>query len=308
MIKKYVLKTTKFLIPTLIFVVLLEISLRFIPNEFSYKKKYLDKNANQIETLILGSSYTYFGVDPKFFTLKSFNAADVNRPIYFDYLIYDKYKDEFKNLKNIVIPISYSTFNSKLNEAEELSPWGSFNYYIYFGLPNKSSIRNNFEVLSMPFSSVREKISLYIQKRMDNNTNYGWSTLGWGNYYDSNHKIDMEKDGFKEKDMFDSISFKLNTIDFFHFAENLKNRDINLCIIIPPFYKTFKVNRDIKCVNETYNVLKEVTVKYNNCFFYDFSSDIDFIEEDFFDSNHLNMNGARKLSVKLNNIITNINK
>jgi len=61
--------------------------LREIPNNYSYKKEYLDKNASQVEILFLGSSHIFFGINPKYMTRKTFSGAHNSQLLTFDLAI-----------------------------------------------------------------------------------------------------------------------------------------------------------------------------------------------------------------------------
>ena len=72
-------KIVRFIIPLFIVVIMLiigiEQTLRKIPNDYKYKADYLKENGSEIETLILGSSHTFTGLNQKLFKNKTFNAA-----------------------------------------------------------------------------------------------------------------------------------------------------------------------------------------------------------------------------------------
>lgn len=305
--KKFLTNILVFIIPTFLFIVLLEIFLRFIPNEFSFKKQFLDKNSNDIETLILGDSETYFGLNPSFFSSRCFNAANTQRPILYDFRVYDKYKNDFENLKNIIVSVSFESLNYNPFKKHEPTPWGVFNYTIYYKLTNESSFKNNFEILSLPLPNIRKKIDLFAKRKLHNDSDYGWTDLGWGDYYNSSlgYTINMEEDGLKAKKEYDSIAFDYNSKKLYHFIEELNTRNINVIIITPPVYKTYRENLNPKCVQKTYDILKDITLKYDNCFYYNFSSDTAFHKDDFWDSNHVNEKGAKKFSLLVNNILQN---
>ncbi|HRB69044.1 MAG TPA: hypothetical protein PLC92_02955, partial [Chitinophagales bacterium] len=77
----------------------LELLLRDIPNDYSFKKNYLNTNSNNIEVLFLGSSHIYYGINPEYISQKSFNAAHISQSLNFDLAILEKYKDRWTNLK-----------------------------------------------------------------------------------------------------------------------------------------------------------------------------------------------------------------
>ncbi|WP_396198942.1 hypothetical protein [Flavobacterium sp.] len=105
--KKFWLHILKIIVPIFIFFLVLEIALQKIPNDYQLKKSYLDQNASKINTLILGSSHTYFGINPEYFSKQTFNAAYVSQTLDLDKELLHHYKDKLTNLETVIIPISY---------------------------------------------------------------------------------------------------------------------------------------------------------------------------------------------------------
>src|SRR5690606_14956820 len=94
-----------FSIPILLSLLFLEVFVRQIPNDYSYKRDYLDKNANLVETLFLGNSHIYFGINPEHMGPNTFNGAHISQSLDYDYKILSKYQDRWKELKFIIIPM-----------------------------------------------------------------------------------------------------------------------------------------------------------------------------------------------------------
>ena len=107
-----------------------EVVLRNIPNDYIYKKKYLDVYSNEIETLVLGSSHSFYGVNPAFFFKNTFNASHISQSFDYDLEILEKYDGYLGELKTVVIPISYFSLFHKLESGSE--SWRIKNYIIYY--------------------------------------------------------------------------------------------------------------------------------------------------------------------------------
>jgi hypothetical protein len=105
--KKFIIYTLWFILPFVIIAIPMEYMLRQIPNDYKYKKNYLDKHSNEIQTLILGTSHAFYGIDPIYFSTNTFNASNVSQSLRFDFEILKKYQNEFANLETIVLAISY---------------------------------------------------------------------------------------------------------------------------------------------------------------------------------------------------------
>ena len=87
---KFITKLIIFCLPILLGTLVLEVLLRNIPNDYSQKKEYLDENSSEIETLILGSSHSFYGLNPKYFSSKTFNASHISQSLNYDYKIINK--------------------------------------------------------------------------------------------------------------------------------------------------------------------------------------------------------------------------
>ena len=116
-----------------------EIRLRDIPNSYTIKKYYLEKDLNDIQVLILGSSHTYFGINPEFFNLKGYNLANASQTLYYDKELLGRYIDRMPNLKIVIISYSYFALWTELYENVE--NWRDYCYYHFWGIkPNNSKL------------------------------------------------------------------------------------------------------------------------------------------------------------------------
>lgn len=87
----FLLKLILFILPVIIFCVFAEVKLRSIDNDYKYKNEWLGKNASKVKLLTLGSSHTYFGINPEEFSVPAFNLAHVSQDLTFDYFLFEKY-------------------------------------------------------------------------------------------------------------------------------------------------------------------------------------------------------------------------
>ena len=110
-----------------------EISYANVESDYSYKASFLENATGNIENLILGSSHTYYGINPQNFQQSTFNLAHVNQSLDLDVYLLEKYLKKYK-FKNVIIPISYFSFNASLRESTE--SWRITNYYYYYDYEN----------------------------------------------------------------------------------------------------------------------------------------------------------------------------
>ena len=304
--RRFTTKIVLFGIPILLMFIIMELGLRSIPSDYKLKKEYLDANSNKIETLILGSSQTFCGIDPKYFVSKTYNAGYLVQSLDLDFLIIDKYKDNFKNLKTIVLPISYFSLFSNLSLAPE--SWRIKKYVIYSDLNIYEKLFQNFELFNQNLKvNILRLKDYYINK----NDPLHSDSLGWGTTYQSENAKDLIETGktaaFHQR--FDlalevvQTTTKENEILLKQFMEWSENNNIKVILITPPAYKTYRNNLHVGQLNLTIETANAIASKYNNCEYYNLIDDSRFTAIDYFDANHLSEIGAEKLSKILSSII-----
>ena len=108
--KKIITKLLLLLVPILLVLLVIEFQLTKVKNSYNAKISGLAKCANQVNTIILGSSQSYYGINPVYFTSKAFNLANASQTLNYDKEILFKEIGKLPNLKNVVIPVSYFSF------------------------------------------------------------------------------------------------------------------------------------------------------------------------------------------------------
>lgn len=299
--KKFVLLFIAFLCPVLIGGVFLEQSLRKVPNDYSYKKKYLDLHSKELQVLILGSSHSFYGVNPEYMKLRSFNASCVSQSLKYDYSIIEKYEKNFQNLKFIVLPVDYSSLYSQLEDGIEA--WRVKNYTIYYGFFFSYNVMNYSEVLNNGLKVSYERLLSYKLNRKDD---LNCNKLGFGLDYNSKYNNDLLVTGIsaakrhKAKDnsrLIDNVGYLQSIIDF----ANKKN--IRIILYTSPGYYTYTQRLDTCQLNTTIRICKQFQNWNSNLIYLNLLNDKTFKKEDFFDADHLNEKGAFKLTCKLNDVL-----
>ena len=80
----------------------LELWVRSVPNEYSYKYEYLENNIDKIEILCVGSSAARSGINPDLFQHNTFNVAQVSQDLEQDCAILQKYINRADSLKIVL--------------------------------------------------------------------------------------------------------------------------------------------------------------------------------------------------------------
>lgn len=278
----------------------MEYMLRNIPNDYSFKSEYLETNAESIEVLFLGSSHTYYGINPEYCEGIAFNASHISQTIDLDLEILKKYSTDLKELKYLVIPIDYFTFYSRISTGPE--PWRMKNYNIYYDINSTLNLRNNYEVLSFSLKENYQRISAFY---LNDSSSRTCSDLGYVNIIRS--QMDLIETGttaakrHTDNNNIELLKESVKIIDYIiHYAE--KN-NISIIFYTSPAYITYRKNLEIEQLNLTLNTIDSISGEHKNTVYFNFLADDRFKSSDFFDADHLNNIGARKLTEIIDSII-----
>lgn len=308
--KQFLIKFSIFSAPILFIAISMEFLLRNIPNDYLSKKQYLDKNSYEIETLILGSSHSFYGLNPEYFDTNTFNASHISQSLNYDYEILKKYQQKFKKLKTIILPASYFTLFAKLEEGSE--PWRIKNYGIYYDMNLKKSLANYSEIFSGRLDlNVKRIVSYYVL----GNPSISCTKLGWGTNFNSKNAENLMESGkiaanrhtmveinsHKYQKIFNDNILILNSIIQWSKANNIK-----VLFLTFPAFETYRQNLSQEQLKITLDTINDICSKYENCFYENLLNDPNFSPIDFYDADHLSEIGAEKLSVLINKKINKL--
>lgn len=291
--KKFLLLSTLLCCTIITTLILGEFLVRTMPNPYKVKNKWMTEHSQNINSIILGSSHTYYGVRPEYVD-SLYNLANVSQNPKYDYFMLEKYGNLCPNLKTVILPISYFTlFDKSFEDGDE---WYYELYYkIYMDCPYHSGFSK--------YSAEMFHLSVYFGKLGNwllGRSNIKCDSLGWGMGYSLANKI-------RDIDNANSMAVvkKHTAEDWSYLEENCfyldkivsycKLRNIKLILITTPAWHTYYDNLDKRQLNKMYEVIRKIPeVKY-----YDYLKDKRFVEDDFYDPDHLSDIGARKFTLIL---------
>ena len=302
--KQFLKKTLLFGIPIIVCIVIMELVLRNIPNDYSYKRNYLDQNSNQIETLFLGSSHSLYAVNPEYLNSNSFNAAHVAQSLDYDVEILKKYANQMDKLKYIIVPIDYFSLYNRLETGVEY--WRIKNYTIYYGFDKSSGFVENLELLNGKWSENSFRVYKYLWKKK---SEISCNQRGWGTNYNSKNKQDLfvTAKAAAKRHAKKSISFfdeNVKIVD--EIISIAKSKNVKVIFYTCPAYKTYVSQLNQEQLQKTILTIKGIQNLNTNVFYYNFLNDAKFTAKDFYDADHLNEIGAEKFSKKMDSIIINL--
>ena len=283
-----------------------EILLRNIPNEYSYKSEYLERNSNKIKVLFLGNSHIFYGINPELINHNYFNASHVAQSLDIDFEILKKHQKNWNNLEFIVVSVDYMSLLSSLKDGP--AEWRLKNYEIYYNINIRNKLTDNFEIFNGKLAKNINRIFRYYFK---NERGININKLGWGTQLNSSNSKDLLKTGKVAAGRHaakDSISFNKQISNLEKIIMFAKHKKVKIILVSCPSYKTYVENLDVKELTSTIDVIKALENKYTNMKYYNLLNDKSFIDKDFFDADHLNEIGTEKFTVKMDSIIKTFKK
>jgi hypothetical protein len=268
----------------------------------SAKRSLFEINKKQINGLIIGTSHSYWGINPTLFPFKAINIAEINKPIEVDIEIIEKNIDQFPVLKYVFIPIDYFTFYYTGSKE----PY-SARYYHHWGLKNgyiNSYCLKKFHVFTCGFSLIESDIS----KEQD-------PLLGYLPKYDALSALsETEKMNNCEKRISTWNEHWIDTNNTSYLCKRitdlgvlLKKRRIQPIFINMPVSKMFYTYYDAKIILRNEELLNQI-INTTQAKYINLQSNPAFTSDSLFcDIDHLNDKGATIATNLIREFVRNTN-
>ncbi|WP_053975778.1 hypothetical protein [Mangrovimonas xylaniphaga] len=290
-----------FIFPLLLGGIGLELLLRQIPNDYQIKGKYLRKHASSVETLVLGSSHSMYGINPEYLDASAYNASFVSQTTDLDLAILEKFMPELSNLKTVIVRLSYATLFETLSETS--ANWRLKDYIIYFDLNTKSTVLRHSELFSLKLKTNLDRLWDYY---VLGNSEIQCYSLGWADnsFLQSPMDLDLASLRAAQRHTISNDDQYVDNVEAFErMAKLCQDNNINLILVTLPGYLSYRDNLDPLQLQKMLDFASQIESNYKNTKYYNFLSDPDFSENDFFDGDHLNAQGAKKITDKLNALL-----
>lgn len=302
--KKIIYKATFFLLPILVLLLCIELLYQIVPNNYTSKNENVRKRYSGTEVLIFGNSHTFYGLNPKYFDKPTFNLSNISQTLYFDQLLFEKHIDEFKNLKYVILNVEFTSLTQLDNVDEDI--WRKYYYKSYMDLQvpiiSRLDPKGYFLSSTKSFNSNMRLLERYFSEGTivdcDNN---GFGT----NYTKEKRKLNIDKTALitikKHEDYL--LDFSKNVSRIRSIIYKCKEKGIKVIIVTMPTSKQYSLGvkqlKLQKIIKACLSIEKQnKNVRYLNLF-----KDVRFTNYDFYDSDHLHTEGARKCSIIVDGFI-----
>lgn len=287
--------------PLVVLLATMEILLQSIPNNYKVKSNYIENHSEAIETLILGNSHTYYGLNPEWMDQQTFNMSNASQSLDIDLAILDHYLPKMKQLNTVVIRLSYDSMFETLSKTDE--QWRYKDYALYTQIPLGFKWKHHSEILTISFKENLKRIYKYYVTSEASET---CNALGWGMDAQSADAKDLYKTGAlvaKRHTATSNVFFDDSFKTLKEIADLCAQNRVNVILLTPPAFESYYLNLNDEQLEATINVGLEMANQYDHVSYYNFLEYWRFDKEHFFDADHLNERGAQLFSKMINDII-----
>jgi len=299
--KRFFLKSGLFLLPLLLVSGFTEWQLSRMPNTYSQKRADFERQLSEMQILVLGPSHALHGIDPAVFSHKTFNLANASQTLYYDKELTLRYLDRMPALKLVLIPVSYNTLYTDLADSKE--SFRRWFYSRYWGIDDSGMAMLDLHRYSLIALYTPQTAFEFLIKGFKVDLTEGLSPKGYLRYDTAGclKNISYEA-GAKRVELYRRMMheehYQQNVDLLTSLAAALRQRNIQVCFITTPVFKTFAKYCEPSVFQANLDVLREIC-RLHGCGYKNYFNDPRFTIRDFYDNDHLNFIGAARFSAIL---------
>lgn len=257
---------------------------------YAIRDKELTLRGDEIKTVFLGTSLTYWGVDPSLWPEPAYNLGFNLAILELDYEVLKSELPKMPNLKMVVLELPYMAFvEYSLEEINKDWVWMAPTIYMHTTKYGRFS-KNGFWICKPEL--MREKILPWMVRYPFDTDRYGHTHVNPAS------KVNFEgvkhRDWAYELDYGDEKYIPRNVADFRRILELCQSKGIEVTVVFPPAYFATKIDHEIKQISDLLKIVEEIRKEYPFRLI-DYMYDRRFTVYDTFDGYHLSTDvGAEK--------------
>lgn len=309
--KPFIKKFLIFLVPLLVCLIYIETYLQFYPSIFQLKAKFINANKDKVSVLILGSSHNQESVNPEYFTKEVVtNQAFGGQDLVLDSRMLNKFIPGLPKLKYVFLELGYHSLefgDSFDNERNNL-------YLRYYGINNFGRLVNPLDYsIFIPHPKLyMEFLNPFLEKTAVNK--YGFATelsrfeRGIQRFPNLNYdSAEINKDRnnlFITRHQYEDVkAYEKNKQIFEGMVATCVKNKITPVILLTPVYKTYFEEMLPAKNQRRKELIKYLIDKYPSTVLLNYENTGEFKITDFTNDDHLNPEGAKLFTLKLDSIL-----
>lgn len=264
------------------------------PNSMSIKRDRLEAIAGNVDTLILGSSETYYGLKPKALSGVAYNLASNAQTLYYDYELTKAFLPTLPRLSRAYLLVNYTTLYSELFDHPE--SYRQYGYLQEFGIPLQRKVdyldlRTISRVLLYsPHTALERLVGGFESARDKRIDDRGWYRVPdedrWGlGPENAAERLAVHHGFMRKKYLPDNVATLERLIQL------LGEHHVQVVLITTPVYDTYRTKMFPELWEPAKAAYERIAAKYDVSYL-NFLSEPRLRAADFEDADHLNADGA----------------
>lgn len=291
--KRLIIRGTCFSAPLLLVFLVLELLVRRIPNPYSVKDAAVAQRGRTVTTVVLGSSHAYYGIDTDALP-GALSLANPSQTLDLDEWLLRKYIDRLPGLRNVVVAVTYPSLNARLATGPEA--WRMKNYRIYFGYPQYFPLKYDFEATS-DLEAAHKRVKAYYLTRK---YTLPCTATGFGaDFTLARRNRDWQADGpvaaLRHTGPADPALVAGNQAILRRIITLCLARGVRPVLVTTPVWETYARNLDARQLATVVGTCAGLSRQFGVPYL-DLLRDPRFGADDFYNPDHLDTAGARKLA------------
>lgn len=284
-----------------------ELYVRQYPNPARDKHQWMLRHSQEVETLVLGSSHTFYGVQPALLGPHTYSLAQVSQTYRYDLYLLQHYP--MPRLRTVILPFSYFSLYDDLETMGD-EPFTAVRYRIYMDCDIHPWL-STWHLECMQGAAFKEKIrSLWHPATMT------WDSLGYGTNYTLQQRPSDWDNGQQRAERNTHVhgtetpaSLELNRGYLRDIMNHCQERGIRLILLSTPCTESFCRHQSREQLAMNDHVLGQLLRQHPEVVRLDLTEDERFRRceqgyPDFYDADHLSTVGAERLTRLLRPYIT----
>ena len=285
-----------FLLPLLLLATATELYVRSLPNSYRIKRQMMERMEDSVETIILGNSHAYSGIRPELLPDCAVNLANVSQTLDVDLLLLEHYAPRCPRLRHVLLTLDNSNlFDLPMQQTDEWFRCGYYRRYMHLG----PYYRPRYWLELFHFQSARGKMEKWLQQRHPDCTPLGWDT---DNSLDQRNQEEWNTTQVERvlnrhtcsvwEQAFENQRILLRIADY------CRDHRLQLTLIAPPVYRAYSYGIPRR-QRDFINQARQLCTETASARVLDFVCDSTYLDDDFFDPDHLTHEGAAKFTLQL---------
>lgn len=297
--KKFLLRSLAFLLPALIVLVLTEAYVRSIPCSYQYKDQWLEAHGEQVSTLILGNSHAFFDLRPSALADSTFNLSNVSQRLDHDDFLLEHYAQCCPHLSRVILVADNSNLFDPPMEDDEPGREAYYQLYMHYRHPSDPLAFLSSWGSCAPYPLEFSYINSFWAKVIRHWQGKGLScdSLGWGidDKAELRNPIDFTPERVRSHNFHDWPSTHRNVAALHRIANWCLHHHVTLYLLMPPVTPSYTKKANKWQLDYVDSVALGCQQRYG-AIIANYACDSRFSDLDFFDTDHLNDQGATKFS------------